>query len=177
MKVIFLDRDGVINKDIGYVHKIKDFEFIDGVFDSCRDLINLGFELIIITNQSGIGRGYYTVDDFVILNKWMLNEFQKAGIKILEVLFCPHKPEDNCKCRKPKTGMLDFANQKYKVDKMNSWLIGDKETDIMAATNFGIKNTILINNTSDFNKENSEAKFIIPSMKEISEVSNFKVEN
>ncbi|TCP28294.1 D-alpha,beta-D-heptose 1,7-bisphosphate phosphatase [Tenacibaculum skagerrakense] len=174
MKVIFLDRDGVINKDIGYVHKIKDFEFIDGVFDSCRDFINRGFELIIITNQSGIGRGYYKKEDYLHLTDWMLDKFKKENIKILEVLFCPHIPQDNCDCRKPNTGMLDFTDKKYKIDKINSWLIGDKETDIETAINFGIKNTILINNNQDISKENSKAKFMISSIKEINAISKLK---
>ncbi|MCH2034040.1 MAG: D-glycero-beta-D-manno-heptose 1,7-bisphosphate 7-phosphatase [Tenacibaculum sp.] len=177
MKVIFLDRDGVINEDSGYVHKKEDFVFIQGIFDSCRSLISKGFELIIITNQSGIGRGYYTVEDFLILNDWMLNEFEKANVNICDVFFCPHTPQDNCNCRKPKTGMLDKADLKYNIDKSNSWVIGDKETDIEAGINFGINNTILINRNENIQIESYNAKFIIPSIKDINKISELRVEN
>lgn len=164
MKTIFIDRDGVINKDIGYLYKIKDFEFIEGVFKSFKYLQSKGYSLIIVTNQSGIGRKYYTAHDFIIINKWMLRKFKEQNITILDVLYCPHKPEDNCNCRKPKTGMLDKADDKYQIDKKNSWMIGDKESDIKAALNFGIKNTILVESGHEIDKKNSTAKFILPSI-------------
>ncbi|WP_431165837.1 D-glycero-beta-D-manno-heptose 1,7-bisphosphate 7-phosphatase [Tenacibaculum halocynthiae] len=169
MKTIFLDRDGVINKEVEYLHKIKDFQFIEGVFSSCKYLQKLGFNLIIITNQSGIGRGYYTKQDFNILNNWMLNQFKSQNINILDVLYCPHKPEDNCKCRKPKTGMLQIANKKYNVDKKKSWLIGDKESDIEAANSFGIANTILVKNGHKIDERYNKASFITSSIKHIND--------
>ncbi|WP_394747368.1 D-glycero-beta-D-manno-heptose 1,7-bisphosphate 7-phosphatase [Spongiimicrobium salis] len=168
MRTVFVDRDGVINKDTGYVHKIEDFEFSEGVFDSFKYLKSRGFDLIIVTNQSGIGRGYYKEQDFNILTHWMLNRFNEQGIAILDVLYCPHKQEDNCNCRKPRTGMLEEADKKYKIDKKNSWMIGDKESDISAANTFGISNTILIKNDRTFLKQKSDAQFILPSLNEIS---------
>ncbi|WBX71667.1 D-glycero-beta-D-manno-heptose 1,7-bisphosphate 7-phosphatase [Tenacibaculum retecalamus] len=173
MKTIFIDRDGVINKEVQYLHKIEDFQFIEGVFTSCKYLQKIGFNLIIVTNQSGIGRGYYTKQDFNIVNNWMLNEFKCQNINILDVLYCPHKPEDNCKCRKPKTGMFEIADIKYKIDKKKSWLIGDKESDIKAANNFGITNTILVESGHKVNKKHSKATFITPSIKHISSFINY----
>lgn len=169
MKTVFLDRDGVINKDNGYVFEIDNFEFIDGVFDSFRYLQKKGYNLIIVTNQSGIGRGRYTLEDFNILNNWMLQEFQKKGVTNIDVFFCPHKPEDNCKCRKPNTGMFEAASLKYKIDNNFSWMIGDKDIDIEAALNFGIKNTILVKSIHKAENSKNSAKFVIPSIKTISD--------
>jgi len=164
IKTIFLDRDGVINKEKGYLHKIKDFEFISGVFETCRYLQGLNYKIIIITNQSGISRGLYTENDFQIINNWMISEFKKNDINILDVFHCPHSPESNCNCRKPKPGMLIKAKNKYKIDMQNSWMLGDKESDIIAANNSGITNTIIVRSGHPINEIDSNAKFIINSI-------------
>ena len=166
IKTIFLDRDGVINKEKGYLHKIKDFEFISGVFETCRYLQGLNYKIIIITNQSGISRGLYTENDFQIINNWMISEFKKNDINILDVFHCPHMPESNCSCRKPKPGMLTIACKKYDIDMSKSWMIGDKESDIIAANSAGIHNTILIKNDTSQEELRSNAKFILKSIKE-----------
>ena len=90
IKTIFIDRDGVINKEINYLHKIEDFEFIDGIFDACLHFQSLGYKIIIITNQSGISRGYYTESDYQKVTQWMLNQFKYKNIKILDIFHCPH---------------------------------------------------------------------------------------
>ncbi|MBI3873476.1 MAG: D-glycero-beta-D-manno-heptose 1,7-bisphosphate 7-phosphatase [Arcobacter sp.] len=141
-KAIFLDRDGVINIEKDYLYKIEDFEFIDGVFEALRYLQSKGFLLFILTNQSGIGRGFYTQDDFLKLTKWMIEKFELEEIKISRVEFCPHLPDNDCECRKPKTGMIDNISNIYEIDFENSWLIGDKKSDIECAKNAMIKNTI-----------------------------------
>jgi len=173
IKSIFLDRDGVINKEKNYLFKIEDFEFIDGVFDSCEYLQNLGFKLIIITNQSGISRGLYSENDFLILNDWMVNKFRKKSIEILDVFYCPHSPYDNCNCRKPKPGMLIEAKNKYNIDMEKSWLIGDKENDIKAANNAGIKNTILVRSGHRIDESNSKANYLMNSIYESKEIINY----
>ena len=170
IKTIFLDRDGVINKEIGYLHKIKDFEFIDGVFEACLYFQSLGYQLVIVTNQSGIGRGYYDEDTFHIVNNWMLSQFKNQGVSILDVFFCPHGPESNCNCRKPKPGMFNQANDKYGIDIKNSWMIGDKEADIKAANTAGIQNTILVKSGHEIDENNSNAKFILGSIERAKEV-------
>ena len=154
-KVIFLDRDGVINIDKHYVYKIEDFEFKEKVFEICRYLRDLGYEIIIVTNQSGIGRGYYNKDDFLKLTSWIIKEFEKNGIKIKDVFFCPHLPSDNCKCRKPKVGMIKQACSKYEIDLHNSWMIGDKISDMNLAINASIKNKVFVKNSD---KEIGELK-------------------
>jgi len=166
-KAIFLDRDGVINQDIGYLHEIDKFKFIDGVFDLCKKFIKSNYLLIIVTNQSGIARGYYTVSDFNKLNNWMLKRFKENGITISAVYFCPHGPDDNCSCRKPKSGMILDAAVHHNIDLENSWLIGDKFRDIESAINGGIKNTIKIG------LEKSDNDAIIPTytLKSLSKIS------
>jgi len=166
IKAIFLDRDGVINKEKNYLYKEEDFEFIDGVFDACRYFQKNGYQLIVVTNQSGIARGYYREEDFHQLTKWMLKQFKCQDIEILDVLFCPHGPESTCNCRKPKPGMLLEAKEKYNIDMKNSWMIGDKEADMGAANAAGIENTILVRTGHEIDEASSNAKFILKSMQD-----------
>jgi len=169
-KTIFFDRDGVINKEINYLHKIEDFQFINGVFETCKYLINLDYKIIIITNQSGIERGYYTEYDFEVITKWMINQFKKNQIDILDIFHCPHSPESKCNCRKPMPGMFNEAKKKYNIDMSKSWLIGDKEVDIMAANSSGVFQTILVKSGHKINEANSNAKYILDSISQASQV-------
>ena len=164
MKTIFLDRDGVINKEKNYLYKKNDFEFIDGIFEACYHFSNLGFKIIVITNQSGIGRGYYSPKDFEILTTWMLEKFMEKHIDILDVFYCPHVPEDKCRCRKPSPGMFLKAKKKYNIDMKKSWMIGDKENDIVAANSSGISQTILVRTGHEINAKNSSASYILKSI-------------
>ena len=170
IKTVFLDRDGVINKEVGYLHKIQDFEFIDGVFKACLYFQSLDYQIIVVTNQSGIGRGYYNEGDFHIINNWMLEQFKNKRIEILDVFFCPHDPESNCDCRKPKPGMFNQANEKHDIDMEKSWMIGDKEADVAAANSAGIKNTILVKSGHTIDEENSNARFILGSIDKAKEI-------
>lgn len=163
-KAIFLDRDGVINKEKEYLYKIEDFEFMEGCFDTLKTLQLKGYLLFIITNQSGIARGYYTLEDFNKLNSWMLKEFGKQNIKISQVEFCPHISSNNCNCRKPKTGMIDNILKNFEIDLDNSWLIGDKDSDIQCAKNAKIKNTIQVKSGHSFDEAISKADFICESI-------------
>jgi D-glycero-D-manno-heptose 1,7-bisphosphate phosphatase len=164
-KILFLDRDGVINQEKNYLFKIADFIFIDGVFEACLAFQKQGFKIIIITNQSGIGRGYYNEEDFEHLNTWVLSEFKKNGVEILDVFYCPHAPENMCSCRKPKPGMLLKAQEKYTIDAKNSWMIGDKENDITAANLAGITQTILVRSGHNISEKDSKASFVLDSIK------------
>lgn len=150
-KALFLDRDGIINVDFGYVHQIKDFEFVDGIFDLCCYAQDMGFEIYVITNQAGIARGYYSTDDFNQLTEWMIGEFNKQDIKISGVYFCPHHPEKGaneyvkaCKCRKPAPGMILNAQKEHQLDLNHSIFIGDKISDMQAAETAGIHNRVLV---------------------------------
>ena len=169
-KTIFLDRDGVINKEKNYLSSIDDFEFISGVFDACIHFQSLGYTLIIITNQSGIGRGYYSDNDYQKITTWMLKEFKKHHIRIVDIIYCPHSPNVECECRKPKSGMFLFAKDKYDIDMKKSWSIGDKETDIVASQNSGIINTIIVRSGHPIDEINTRAKFIIDSIRESNQI-------
>lgn len=165
-KTIFLDRDGVINKEVNYLYRVNDCEFIDGIFDACAYFQKIGFKIIIITNQSGIARGYFTENDYQILTNWMIRQFREKEIQILDVFHCPHGPNDKCECRKPMPGMLYEAQKKYNINFENSWLIGDKEEDIDAAHNSGITNTIIVKSGHKIDELNSKARYILNSIDE-----------
>ena len=143
-KAVFLDRDGVINIDKTYVYKIDDFEFVDGIFEVLKEFLKKGYKLFIVTNQSGIGRGYYSEDDFFKLTSYMLDKLKKEGIEITKVYHCPHSPESKCECRKPKPAMLLRAKEEFDVDMANSIMIGDKKSDIEAGKNAKVGKTIFI---------------------------------
>lgn len=166
-KAVFLDRDGVINIEKEYLYKIEEFEFIDGVFESVIYLQKLGYKLFIITNQSGIARGYYSLDEFNKLSSWMMDEFSKKGVIIEKLYFCPHGPNDNCSCRKPKTGMIDDALKEFDIDLGKSILIGDKISDIKCAKNAKIGLSVIVKSGHSFDEKEVNADFIIDSIKDI----------
>jgi len=170
IKVVFLDRDGVINEEVGYLHKIKDFKFIDGVIESCNYFLSLGYQIIIVSNQSGIARGIYTEEDFHLVNNWMLKELKQRGIEILDVFFCPHGPDDDCYCRKPKPGLFNDAKFKHNINMNSSWMIGDKETDIQAANNAGISQTILVRSGHKIDESSTNSKYCLESVNFVSSI-------
>jgi D-glycero-D-manno-heptose 1,7-bisphosphate phosphatase len=146
----FLDRDGVINVDHDYVHKTENFEFVDGVFDLCRAAKRLGYLIVVITNQAGIGRGFYSEQEFLKLSDWMCEIFKSQGIVIDKVYFCPFHREHgvgnyktDSPCRKPAPRMIHLAEQELDIDLAKSVLVGDKETDIQAGITAGVGRTLL----------------------------------
>jgi len=170
MKVIFLDRDGVINQEVSYLHKIENFKFINGVFESLRLLQELGYYFIVITNQSGIGRGLYSEQDYLLLDKWMKKEFEKNGVRILYSTYCPHTPEQKCDCRKPKPGMFKNCFKLFQISKDESWMVGDSERDIEAAIMSGITNNILVRSGHPISESTTKASIVIDSIKDITNV-------
>ncbi len=144
-RALFLDRDGVINHDSGYTSDVENFRFIDGIFDVCRAAKKMGYLLIVITNQAGIGRGYYSEQDFSILTKWMCDQFESEGASIRDVFYCPYHPEDGIGHykkdsfdRKPNPGMLLHAAEKHELDLNTSIMIGDKSSDMQSANQAGV---------------------------------------
>jgi len=145
-KALFLDRDGVVNVETNYLYRIEDFEFIGGVFDTCRYFQSLGYLLIIVTNQAGIARGLYTEEDYQKITAWMVKQFFEASIKIDGVYHCPHHPEfsGQCSCRKPLPGMLLQAAGEHNIDLASSAMVGDKRSDMEAALAAGIACRFLV---------------------------------
>ncbi|GMV60815.1 MAG: hypothetical protein AMXMBFR72_39010 [Betaproteobacteria bacterium] len=150
-RAAFLDRDGVINVDLGYVVRQEDFHFVPGTLEAARALAERGFALVVITNQSGIARGLYTTEDFEKLTRWMREQFRAAGAPLAGVYFCPHHPTEgqgqyrvNCTCRKPAPGMLLAAAHELGLDLARSVLFGDKRSDLEAAHAAGVPQRILL---------------------------------
>lgn len=148
---LFLDRDGVINVDHGYVFRQSDFEFTEGIFDLCRHAKSAGYLIFVVTNQAGIGRGLYSEDDFHDLTRWMCDVFVREGCAIDKVYFCPTHPEHGIgrykvesPRRKPYPGMILEAAAEFDVDLTRSVLVGDKLSDIQAGVAAGIEHNILL---------------------------------
>jgi len=149
-RALFLDRDGVINHDSGYTSRAENFRFIDGIFDLCRAARQAGYLLIVVTNQAGIGRGYYSTEDFLTLSAWMCDRFKAEDAPIADVFFCPFHPEHGVGDykkesfdRKPNPGMLLRAAEKHGIDMKRSIMIGDKDSDMQAASKAGVGITCL----------------------------------
>ena len=147
---LFLDRDGVINVDYGYVHKKENFDFIEGIFELVKAAQTAGYLSVVVTNQAGIGRGFYNDTDFNILTNWMKEKFEERGARIDAVYYCPYHPDKGIgiyrrksSWRKPAPGMLLAAANDHNIDLKKSILIGNSLTDIQAAQVAGIKNNFL----------------------------------
>ncbi|ALX13456.1 D,D-heptose 1,7-bisphosphate phosphatase [Burkholderia cepacia JBK9] len=144
-KALFLDRDGVINVDYGYVHRQQDCVFVDGIFDLVRLANATGHQVVVVTNQAGIGRGYFSESQFVAFMDWMRRRFDERGARIDRVYFCPHHPvagmgryRQACACRKPQPGMLHDARRDLGLDLSASILVGDKRSDLDAGARAGV---------------------------------------
>ena len=143
-KVVLLDRDGTINVDSGYVHKIEDWKFVDGSVEALKKLQKNGFILTVVTNQSGIGHGLYGKADMEKLHQHMLSELEQSGVVVAAIAFCPHHREAGCGCRKPDTGMVRQIEEKIdSIDFQESWTIGDKIADVEFGQRLGTR-TVLI---------------------------------
>lgn len=164
MKGLFLDRDGVINVDNNYVHKVSDFIFNDYIFDLCRAAIHKHYKIIVITNQAGIGRGLYSESDFLDLTRWMIDVFISQEVAIERVYFCPFHKEHGIGQykrdsfdRKPNPGMIIKALNEFGISANDSVLIGDSLSDIQAGQKAGIKTNLLISEDDNF-EDNSHVR-------------------
>ncbi len=164
-KALFLDRDGVVNVEKNYLHKIEDFELLDGLIEVCRTYQEQGYLIIIVTNQSGIARGYYTEEDFDVLSRWMIGHFKEMGITLTRIYHCPHHESISglCDCRKPEPGMFLSAKGEYGLDMAASVMIGDNERDIEAAQRAGVGYSILLSAEAS----TSNADRIVRSLREL----------
>lgn len=149
-KAIFLDRDGTLNVDHGYVHEIDQFHFIDGSIEALKQLKEMGYLLVLVTNQSGIARGYFSEAQFLQLTEWMDWSLADRGVDLDGIYYCPHHIEgkgeykQECDCRKPKSGMLLQAIKELNIDPQQSVMVGDKLEDLLAGKGANIKKNILV---------------------------------
>jgi D-glycero-D-manno-heptose 1,7-bisphosphate phosphatase len=150
-RAAFLDRDGVVNIDRGYVYRAADFEFVPHVLEAARQLREAGYALVVVTNQSGIGRGLYSTADYEALTAWMRQQFNEAGAPLAGVYHCPHHPTEaqgvfrvDCACRKPSPGLLLDAARELGLDLARSVLFGDRATDLEAAETAGVPMRVLL---------------------------------
>ncbi|EML9902069.1 D-glycero-beta-D-manno-heptose 1,7-bisphosphate 7-phosphatase [Morganella morganii] len=148
---VFLDRDGTINADTGYLHEIDDFQFIENAIEAMQAIKQMGYALIIVTNQSGIARGMFTEDQFMHLTEWMDWSLADRGVDLDGIYYCPHHPEGTveefrqvCNCRKPAPGMLLDAQKYLKIDMGNSYMVGDKLDDMLAGRAAEVGTTVLV---------------------------------
>lgn len=169
---IFFDRDGVVNIDNEYIYKISDFVYVNGFLELFKNCKEKGYLLFVVTNQSGIGRGYYKIEDFVILSDFMQKDLEsKLGFCFDKIYFCAHSPDKHCSCRKPNVGMIEQACHDFDIDLATSYIIGDKESDIECGINAKIGTTILYTNL----KMQSKADYIIDKLyKANSIIKDFK---
>lgn len=158
-KAIFLDRDGTIIEEKNYLSVVKDIKFLKGTFEGLKKLQN-DYILFIITNQSGIARGYFDEKTVTEINVEIENQLLKQGVKITETFYCPHHKEGKikeysfeCECRKPKTGLIEQAKKKYSIDLSKSYIIGDKDCDIQLGTNANCKSILIKNNNYESTKK------------------------
>lgn len=148
-RAVFLDRDGTINIEKEYLYQTEDFEFIPGAPEAIRLLNQAGVMVVVVTNQSGVARGYYTEDDVMNLHRHITRELEQSGAHVDVWLFCPHHPDGRgsyalpCACRKPLPGMLHEAAERYDIDLENSTMIGDKRADIEAGKAAGCRSVLV----------------------------------
>ncbi|MXN77546.1 D-glycero-beta-D-manno-heptose 1,7-bisphosphate 7-phosphatase [Burkholderia sp. 4701] len=156
-QALFLDRDGVINVDTGYAHCPEQIRFVDGIFELAATATRSGYKIFIITNQAGIGRGYYTEQEFLDLMHWIGERFAETGGAIEHTYFCPHHPEhgvgaylQSCECRKPAPGMLLQAARDYDIDLARSIFVGDKQSDMEAGRQAGVGTLLYVGDEPDY---------------------------
>ena len=155
-KAVFVDRDGTINEDPGYVYKVKDFKVHEGAIEGLQLLKD--FKIFIITNQSGIGKGHYKEDDMHKFNKKLLEELSKNKIKVEKIYFCPHTPEEECECRKPSIKFIQEAVEDYKLNLRDSWVIGDHPCDAIMAKNAGCRSVYVLTGHGQKHLKEAEGK-------------------
>lgn len=147
-RAVFIDRDGTINVNVGYIDHPDDFHMYPGVVEGIKLLKKKGYKIIVVTNQSGIGRGYFVEENLDDIHHKMNNELSTNGTTVDAIYYCPHHPDENCDCRKPKTGLLEQAIKDLKINIKESFIIGDRMLDIEAGDKIGCK-TVLVPEDKD----------------------------
>jgi D-glycero-D-manno-heptose 1,7-bisphosphate phosphatase len=172
-KAVFLDRDGVINIDHVHVGTIERFDFNEGIFKLLKRLQDNGYELIIVTNQAGISKGFFTLEQYEELTEHMLNRLKENGIEIRKVYHCPHKHEEKCKCRKPSPKFFLEAIKEFELDEERCIIVGDKDTDVLMGKGGPCKKILLNSRYSkDLDFKELKDKFNILKANNLKEVES-----
>lgn len=169
-KAVFLDRDGTINNDSGYVSDPEKFWLLPGVLEGVKQMQDSGYKIVVVTNQTGIGMGYYTREDFFKVNLEMFKHFSSAGIKIDKIYFCPHSLSEDCECRKPKAGLLKRAEEELNLDLSASWMIGDKAADIRAGKSAGCRTILVSTGHGEKERGLAEEDFYVAGLQEAAKI-------
>jgi D-glycero-D-manno-heptose 1,7-bisphosphate phosphatase len=143
-RFVFLDRDGTLVRDRGYTHRVEDYELLPGVASGLRRIADAGYRLAVITNQSGIGRGYYSTEQYQDFQAHLVDDLAQRGVHIEASYFCPHRPEAECECRKPRPALLRRAERELGADLARSWVIGDSQVDTELASRGGCRGAVLV---------------------------------
>jgi D-glycero-D-manno-heptose 1,7-bisphosphate phosphatase len=153
-RALFLDRDGVVNEEVDYLHRVDEVRFVDGIFSLCRVAMGLGYRLVVVTNQAGIARGYYSEEDFHALMEWMRDALRREGVELDAIYFCPFHPEHGVgkykrehEDRKPGAGMLRRGAREFGVELSESVMVGDRCSDVAAANAAGLRQAFLVSGT------------------------------
>lgn len=159
--VIFIDRDGVINKDPGgwtrynYVTRWKDFIFLPNAIKALKKLNEAGYDIVVASNQAGISKGYYSKKQLDRINQKMIKEIEKEGVRLKKVYYCLHQDSDNCDCRKPKTGLFKQAERELGIKATGNYFVGDGKTDIEAGKKMNMKTALVLSGKTDLEKVDS----------------------
>jgi len=171
-KAVFLDRDGTINEEVNYLYKPPDLKLIPGTIEAINIFHDMGYKVIVVTNQAGVARGYYSENDIVALHKYIDSLLIEGGAFLDKYLFCPHHPQGikegyniKCDCRKPETGMIEKASMEFDLDLPSSIIIGDKEIDIQTGKNARIGTCILVRTGYPVNESATRADYIFNDVK------------
>jgi D-glycero-D-manno-heptose 1,7-bisphosphate phosphatase len=143
-RFVFLDRDGTLVRNLGYTHRIEDYELLPGVVSGLRRILDAGYRLAVVTNQSGIGRGYFRAEQYAAFQAHLVSDLARQGVPIEASYFCPHRPEAECQCRKPRPALLHRAERELGADLARSWVIGDSSVDVELAQRGGCRGAVRV---------------------------------
>ncbi len=143
-RFVFIDRDGTLIEDVGFVHRVADYARLPGAAEGLHLLRDAGFRLAIVTNQSGIGRGRFSTSDYEVFQQHLIDDFRTRGVKFEATYVCPHLPDAGCSCRKPEPGLLEAAARELDCDLARSWMVGDKPSDMELAARAGCRGVYVL---------------------------------
>ena len=163
-RAVFLDRDGTMNKDVPYCSRPEDFQLFPDTARAVRLLNEHGYKVIVITNQSGIARGYFTEEMLGLIHQKMLKQLAEENARIDAIYYCPHHPDDNCECRKPKPKMVLQAAEEHDIDLMRSFIVGDRAHDIILGQSVGCRTVLVPSDPDEIASGSYSPDYIAPDL-------------